>query len=202
MSLRVSQSDFGARPVRTILVHIAVVAVFGIFLPWWLGYQFLDPVTIAAYCCLGVMFAAPAAAQAFTDSRPQSMNQAVKRIAMAALYGEGMALVILIAGMMTAYFRSPVLFIVDIRALWEPIALGASGSLALASIAAVIGMLLSKGAARMALRIIFLDLLLLFFFRSRWLPDVAVSGAAVCLGLTAVALAAVRQLIGNQEPAL
>ncbi len=117
MSLRVSQSDFGARPLRTILVHIAVVAVFGVFLPWWLGYQFLDPVTIAAYCCLGVMFAAPAAAQAFADSRPQSMRDALKRIAIAAIYGEGMALVILIAGMMTAYFRSRALFVLDLAAL-------------------------------------------------------------------------------------
>jgi hypothetical protein len=202
MSLRVSQSDFGARPVRTILVHIAVVAVFGVFLPWWLGYQFLDPVTITAYCCLGVMFAAPAAAQAFADSRPQSMRDALKRIATAAIYGEGMALVILIAGMMTAYFRSRALFVLDARGLVEPILLGASGSLALASIAAIIGMILSKGAARMALRLIFLGLLMLFFFRSRWLPDVQVSGTAVCLGLTVFTLAALRQLIGNQERAL
>jgi hypothetical protein len=174
-----------------------VVVVFGIFLPWWLGYQFLDPVTLTAYCCLGVMFAAPAAAQAFGDDRPQSMREALKRIAMSALYGESMALVILVAGFMTAYFRSPALFVLDIRGILEPIALGAAGTLALASISAVIGLMLPKGAARMALRVIFLGLLLLFFFRSRWLPDVLISGSLVCLGLSAIALAAVQQLIAN-----
>ena len=80
-------------------------------------------------------------------------------------------------------------------ALAEAAALGLSGSLALAAIAAVVGLLLPKGAARMVLRIIFLGLLMLFFFRSRWLPDVELTGTALCLGVTAVAIAALRRMI-------
>jgi hypothetical protein len=183
------------RPIRSILIHVAVVAVFGVFLPWWLGYQFLDPVTITAYGCLGVLFAAPAAAQAFSESRPRSMQEAVKLVAVSALYGEGMAIVILMAGFMTAYFRSRALLVVDLRALAGPIALGASGSLAMSAVAGVVGMLLPKDAARMALRIIFLALLALFFFRSRWLPDVEATGTLVCLGVAVIALAVLRVLI-------
>jgi len=197
-----SRLGLETQPVRTILLHLAVVAVFGVFLPKWLGVQFLDPVTIAAYSCLGVMFAAPAAAQAFAGERPRSMGEALTRIAVAALYGEMMAIVILIAGFMTMYMTlARVFLVVDFVSLGEAAALGISGSLALAAIAAVVGLLMPPGAARMALRVIFLGLLMLFFFRSRWLPDVEVSGTVVCLAVAVVAMIALRQLIGNPERA-
>lgn len=188
--------------IRTVLVHIAVVVVFGILLPYWLGLQFLDPVTIAAYSCLGVMFAAPAAAQAFAEKRPQTMSEAVRSILMSTLYGEAMAIVILTAGFITMFLtRSRALIVIDFVSLAMAAALGLSGSLAMAAIAGMIGMLLSKGPARMALRVIFLALLMLFFFRSRWLPDVEVSGTAVCLGLAAIALGVMQQLIAGRERA-
>jgi hypothetical protein len=198
MSLRVRMAEkfSSLRSLRTILVHVAVVAVFGVFLPGWLGFQFLDPVTIAAYSCLGVLFAAPAAAQAFADDRPQIFSDAVKRIVSAALYGEAMAIVILIAGFMTMFFtRSRALIVVDFPSLGQAISLGLAGSLAMAAIAGLLGLALSKGASRMALRIIFLGLLLLFLFRSRWLPDVEVVGTLVCLGIAAAALATLRVMI-------
>jgi hypothetical protein len=83
----------------------------------------------------------------------------------------------------------------DFVSLAEAAALGISGSLALAAIAAVVGLLLPKGAARMVLRIIFLGLLVLFFFRSRWLPDVELTGTAFCLAVAVAAIAALRRLI-------
>lgn len=58
----------GSGRYRVILVHVALVAVFGVFLPWMKGIDFLDSVMTAAYACLGVLFAAPAAAQAFPMS--------------------------------------------------------------------------------------------------------------------------------------
>jgi hypothetical protein len=188
------------RPVRTILVHLAVVAVFGVFLPFWLGIQFLSPVTIDAYACLGVLFAAPAAAQAFAGERPQSMKEALARVAMAALYGEVMGLAILFAGFMTMFFTPSRMFLVfDFVSLGEAIALGIAASLALSSIAGLVGLLSSPGVARMATRVMFLALLLLFFFRSQWLPDVIVTGTLVCLGLAIAAISALRYAIGNRK---
>jgi len=190
---------FEAKPLRTILVHIAVVVVFGVFLPWWLGVQFLDPVTIAAYACLGVLFAAPAAAQAFAGPRPQSLREALARIVIATLYGELMAVAILLAGFGTIFMTPARAFLtLDFVSLGEAGALGLAGSFALASIAALIGLLLPPGAARMALRVIFLTLLMLFFFRSRWLPDVAVIGSLVCVGAALAAIAAVRNVIASR----
>src|SRR5580693_2257604 len=122
-----SRLGLKAEPLRAILVHIAVVVVFGVFLPWWLGIQFLDPVTIAAYSCLGVLFAAPAAAQAFADQRPHSMSDALAGIAIAALYGEAMAIVILLAGFMTIFMtHARVLLTPDFVGLGEAAALGLS----------------------------------------------------------------------------
>lgn len=191
-----SRLGLNTQPVQTILVHITVVVVFGVFLPWWLGFQFLDPVTIAAYSCLGVLFAAPAAAQGFAGDRPRSLSEALARIAMAVLYGEVMAIVILLTGFMTIFTtHARWLLAPDFVSLAEAAALGISGSLALAAIAAVVGLLLPKGAARMVLRIIFLGLLVLFFFRSRWLPDVELTGTAFCLAVAVAAIAALRRLI-------
>lgn len=198
MSLRVRMAGIfsSLRSLRTILVHVAVVAVFGVFLPGWLGFQFLDPVTIAAYSCLGVLFAAPAAAQALADERPRNFSDAVKKIAASAAYGEAMAIVILTAGFMTMFFtRSRALIVIDGPGLGQSILLGVAGSLAMAAIAGLLGLALSKGASRMALRVIFLGLLFLFFFRSRWLPDVQVVGTLVCLGIAAAALATLRVMI-------
>jgi hypothetical protein len=191
-----------AQPLRTMLVHVAVVAVFGVFLPWWLGVQFLDPVTIAAYSCLGVLFAAPAAAQAFAGEKPRLMSEAVTRIVLAALYGEMMAIAILIAGFTTILLTPARAFLtLDFTSLAQASALGLSGSIAIAAIAALIGMLLPPGASRMALRVIFLGLLMLFFFRSRWLPDVEVTGSLLCLAAAIGSLAALRYLIASRASA-
>ena len=51
----------------------------------------------------------------------------------------------------------------------------------------------SAAAARMAMRLIFLALLAAFFLRSRWLPDVAGTGALISLLVTAAALLALRR---------
>src|SRR6266404_9994083 len=73
---------------KGVLIHIGLIGVFGVFLPWRRGIEFLDPVMLSAYACLGVLFAAPTAAQAFADSRPTSINAAIARILAAVLYGE------------------------------------------------------------------------------------------------------------------
>src|SRR6185437_705197 len=83
--------------LRTILIHAALIAVFGVALPWSKGIGFIDPVITSAYACLGILFAAPAAAQAF-EQRPRSAKEAFARIGLAVLYGEAMAIAMLGAG--------------------------------------------------------------------------------------------------------
>jgi hypothetical protein len=178
---------------------VAVVAVFGVFLPWRKGLEFLDPVIIAAYSCLGLLFAAPAAAQAFSANPPHSMKPALASLVMAVLYGEIMMATILLAAFMTVYLThlTGPMFAPDWRTLAFSSALGLTASLALAAIAAWITLRFSATTARAALRGIFLGLLVVFFFRSQWLPEVAAAGAAVCLAIAAVMLLSIRSVVGR-----
>jgi len=187
---------------RVVLTHVALVAVFGVFLPWMKGIDFLDSVMTAAYACLGVLFAAPAAAQAFADERPESMTAAMARIAVAVLYGEFLALVILLAGFMTVYLTHPSFMLApDLTTLVRASALGIAASTALAAVAGWITLRFSAGVARAGLRGIFLLLLVVFFYRYRWLPDVAGTAAVVFIGIAAVAMVALRTQIARGQDA-
>jgi hypothetical protein len=111
-----------------------------------------------------------------------------------------MGLAILFTGFMTMYFTPSRMFLVfDFRSLSEAVALGVAGALAFSSIAGLVGLLSSPGVARMSTRVMFLGLLLLFFFRSQWLPDVLVTGALVCVGIAIAAISALRYAIGNRK---
>ena len=187
--------------VRVVAIHAALIAAFGVFLPWMRGLAFLDPVMLAAYACLGVLFAAPSAAQAFAGERPVSLTNALARIAAAVLYGELMTVAILAAAFVTLHvaYPQPGTIGLDVVGLAQMAALGISASLAMASVAGWITLRFSPGSARMAMRLIFLALLLLFFFRSRWLPDVLASGTLISLAVAAAAILALRGLIYNRQ---
>jgi hypothetical protein len=179
---------------RTVLIHVALIAVFGVFLPWQKGLDFLDPVITTAYACLSVLFAAPAAAQAFAAGRAGSLKAVLTRIAVAAAYGECMAVAMLAAGVVTVSITHGRLLLPVLNILARGSALGVSASLALASVAAWITLRFSAGVARAAMRAIFLLLLAAFFFWSRWLPDVAGAGALIGFVVTAIAALALRRL--------
>ncbi len=179
---------------RVVLVHLAIVAIFGIWWPHMRGVDFFDPVFLTAYACLGVLFAGPAAAQAFAD-RPASMREAMSKIGFAVLYGEFMSVVILLAGIMTVLRSSPIG--PEWIGLIEAAVLGVAGSFAMASVAGWVALRFSPVAARQVLRILFLGLLLLFFFRSRWLPDVVGRGISISTGIAVLAVFAIQRAISR-----
>lgn len=181
---------------RGLLIHILVVGTFGIFLPWMRGIDFLDPVMISAYACLGILFAAPAAAQAFAGERPGSMAEVTARIVVAVAYGEVMVIAILMAAFATVYLSHTFLPIApDLPGLAKANAFGVAASIAMAAIAGWITIKFSAAAARALMRVIFLGLLVVFFFYSRWLPDMVGMGALAALGVAAVALMGLRRLV-------
>jgi hypothetical protein len=180
--------------VRIVLIHVGLIAVFGVFLPWQKGLDFLDPVITTAYACLSVLFAAPAAAQAFAAGRAGSLKTVLTRILVAVAYGECMAVAMLAAGVVTVSVTHGRLLLPVLNILARGTALGVSASLALASVAAWITLRFSAGVARAAMRAIFLLLLGAFFFWSRWLQDVAGAGALIGFLVTAIAALALRRL--------
>jgi hypothetical protein len=169
-----------------VLIYLVLVAIFGVLIPWWKGIDFFDPVITAAYACMGVLFAAPATAQAFSVSRPQSMREAYLRTGKAVFYGEGLALAFLVAGTATvslthgARLRLP-----ELDVLGETAVLGMAASLAFASLAGWATLRFSAAAARHAMRILFLSLLIAFFYYARRLPEVALIGTEICVAIAA-----------------
>lgn len=181
-------------------VHIVIIAVFGVVFPWMRPGVFLEPVVIAAYACLGVLFSAPAAAQRFGMERPKSMNDATARLLLAVAYGELMTVLILASAFTTIYVTRPYAFAPDLGTLFSAGFFGLTASLAMAAVAAWMTLVLSAASARRLMRVVFLALLFLFFFRSGWLPDVAGEAALVSLAIAAAALLAVRRTMQERKP--
>jgi len=170
-----------------VLSLIALLALFGLLLPWWKGVDFLDPVMVGAYACLGGLFAVPTVARAFTQNRPHTWATALKRVLTSAAYGEGIALVMLAMGIATVNLtRRGRLRLPELDTLAETSLFGACLTLAFVAMAAWLSLRFSADTARRGARLGFLLLAIAFYYGSARLPEVARRGAAMA-GAIAVA---------------
>jgi hypothetical protein len=167
--------------IRAIPVYLLLIGVFGVFLPWQKGRDFLDSVMLGGYACLGVVFAAPAAASQF-ESNPTT-RQALARVLVSVLYGELVAGAMLLLGMITVYLARAGRIVVgpDLRSLADCAALGLTLSMAVSTAAVWISLRFSPNTAKGVIRVAFLGLLAAFYLRSGWLPQVALRGAGIGL---------------------
>jgi hypothetical protein len=182
--------------VPTVLVYIALIAVFGVLVPWTKGLDFLDPAMTAAYACLGVLFAGPAAAEAFAEKRPDSLKGALLRVGKAMMYGEILTVAMMIAGVATvSVSRGRRLRLPELDVLGEAGLLGLMASMALALIAGWVTLRFSHGAARRTLRFVFLAMLVAYYLWSRWLPDAALRGAVLAAVIAGVMIFMLRRQV-------
>jgi hypothetical protein len=165
-------------------IHLALLAAFGVFLPWLKGVEFMDPALPTIYACLGPLFAAPALVQLLREGNSEWSTTSA-RIAAATFYGEGMTVALLALGIGTVLLahRQAYLFLPDPILLGEALLLGLGLTLALTAMSAWITIQFSGRLAMVVLRILFLLLFGLFLLRSWWLPSIAGWGALVTLGL-------------------
>ena len=146
------------------MLHVALIAIFGVLLPQRKGIEFLDPVIVAAYACMGVIFAAPAAVVAFAKGRPQSMKQAFARACRAAGYGEGLALAMLTAGVITVNLgRRGRVRLPELDTLAESGLLGLAATITVALFAGWLTLRLSANTARLGVRVALLLLLVVIW---------------------------------------
>jgi hypothetical protein len=168
--------------VRSILPHLVLLAAFGFMIPRMKGVDFLDSWVLGAYACLGLIFAGPATAQTFPEGTFSTFQQAKARVFTGVLYGEVVAFILLGAGIATVYLTHRGHYVP--RPDWETVArcamFGLAASAMLASLAALVTVRFSRGAAIWCLRVVFFALLILFFYRGQWLPDVGLKVAGVC----------------------
>jgi hypothetical protein len=176
--------------LRSILLHLVLLAAFGILIPRMKGLDFLDSQVLCAYVCLGLLFAAPAAAQAFPEGKETPFKSATARILACVLYGEFVTLTLAACGIGIVYLslRGSYAPPPDWETLAHCALLGLAGSLTMASIAALGAVQFSRNMAMLWLRVAFFGLLVLFFYKGRWLPDVGWSALAPCLVLTSIFL--------------
>jgi len=150
----------------------------------------------AAYACLGVLFAGPAAGEAFAEKRPDSLKGALLRVGKAVMYGEILTVAMMIAGVATvSVSRGRRLRLPELDVLGEAGLLGLTASMALALIAGWVTLRFSHGAALRTLRFVFLAMLVAYYLWSRWLPDAALRGAALAAVIAGVMIFMLRRQV-------
>ena len=189
------------RAARNAVIYVLLILVFGVAVPASKGLGFFDPTMLSAYACLGTVFAGPFAAHRM-EQRPASFGQAAGWILKAVFFAELLAVAMLACGVATVYYRSVAAFFPpDSEVLAYSLSLGLAASLALASLSAWFTVEFSARAARMALRVIFLGLLALFYLRGRWLPVVIEPGILISLMAAATFLMLLRHSLRKPGPA-
>jgi hypothetical protein len=151
------------------LIILAVVLVFGILLPVYRGFGFLDPRILAAYACLSLLFVAPASA----DSAAATPRALLARLAAIVAWGWGMTLLILGTAIVTlnVIYRRGSFITPPAPFLTALLVFSLSASIAIAELAAALARRFSGTAAKTTLRTAFLTILLGLAFGARVLPE-------------------------------
>jgi hypothetical protein len=196
-NLRTRLGFQGPSWIRALPVYLLVILIFGVFLPWQKGRDFLDAVILGAYACMGIVFAAPAAAPEF--DRFPTIQEALARVAISVFYGELVAGAMLLLGIATVYVAHGGRIVVgpDVRSLAECAALGLTLSWAVSTGTLWISLRTSARAAKGVVRLVFLGFLAAFYFRSGWLPTVALRGAGIALLASILLFLALRTTLAS-----
>jgi hypothetical protein len=151
---------------------LAVLLTFGILLPWYKGFDFLDPVMIMAYCCLGLLFVAPASAEAFATTHQFSgPADVLRRMGAVLAYGWGVTIVILGAGIATVNFTHWHGSILSPSAtlLAAAVVFSFTACVAVIGVCALLSRKLTAASVKGIIRAVFLVVLALLAFGKRFL---------------------------------
>ena len=159
---------------RQALVVLIVVAAFGILVPLYKGFGFLDPRIIAAYACLALLFVAPASAELASAEGSSAGPAAVfGKIALIVAWGWGVTLLILASAVVTLNLmaRRGGVLIPPPGFLAAVLTFSLVASIAIAALGALLARRFSASGVKNILRTGFLVILLLLAFGSRVLPE-------------------------------
>jgi hypothetical protein len=159
---------------RQALVILMVVIAFGILVPIYKGFGFLDARILAAYACLSLLFVAPASA----EGAAAGTRALLARIAIIVAWGWGMTVLILGTAIVTlnivgpgadnrraGFIAPPVQFLAAI------LIFSLTASIAIAMLGSILARRFSAKGAKNILRTAFLAILLALAFGSRLLPE-------------------------------
>ncbi len=156
------------------VVILIVVVVFGVLVPLYKGFGFLDSRIVAAYACLALLFVAPASAELAAkfgkNARPVAL---LGKIGLIVAWGWGMSLVILATAIVTLNLadRSGSWVVPPVSFLEAILTFSLCASIAIAILGAVLTGRFSATSVKTILRTGFLAILLVMVFGSRVLPE-------------------------------
>ena len=159
---------------RQAILVLGFAAVFGIFVPWYRGFDFLDPVMIMAYSCLALLFVAPASAEAFApEGTSPAMSETIIKSTLILAYGWGIAALVLMAGIVTVnlshwhgYVLAP-----PGRLLASVLLFSLTASMAVIFACALLVRKFSASAVKGFVRLAYLIVLAMLAFGYRFLPQ-------------------------------
>jgi hypothetical protein len=156
--------------LRSALVSAGIIVLFGVVLPLSKGVDYLDPLILAGCLGLSVVIVAPAAASTFSGAEPLDGRAALRRLGIVWLYAWAMGIAVLIAGLITvnvaARYRGALLPRASFIA--AALAWSATATLFFGLVSAMVARRYSAGAARNAVRLVFLGLILFLFAMARF----------------------------------
>ena len=195
---------------RQAVVILFTVLVFGILVPWYKGFTFLDPRILLAYALLALLFVAPASAESAAQAAKEpaeggSAAKILRRTGLVVAYGWGLAVFILVTALATlnlANWRGKLLA-PPAPFFFALLLFSLTASCAIAVLSDVLARRFSASGIKTILRFGFLGLLLLMALSDRILPErwqvilsdystrralmrLAWNGSAVCAGLAVV----------------
>ncbi len=153
---------------RQALVVLMVVIVFGILVPIYKGFAFLDSRIIAAYACLALLFVAPASAE--LGAVP---GKILGKIAIIVAWGWGITVLILGTALVTLNLvnHRGGFVVPRLEFLAAVLTFSLSASIAIAMLGVVLARRFSAAGVKNILRAAFLILLLTLALGSRVLPE-------------------------------
>ena len=159
---------------RQALIILVVVVTFGILVPWYKGFVFLDPRILSAYACLALLFVAPASAEVAALQQSETSPAAhLSRIGTVVAYGWTVTVVILISALVTLNLTNwrGVLITPPWGLCAALLVFSLAGSAAVATASAVLARYFTAAGVKSILRGLFLVVLLVLVFSSRLLPE-------------------------------
>lgn len=154
-------------PTRQLLIILAIAAAFGVLVPYYKGYGFLDRRLIVAYACLAAVFAGPTATDAFSSDEEGSGLRKMARVwllswAFSALL---LALALLIVNLTNRHIQP---LIPRANFLVAAECLGFTASAAVTALGAFLTRKFSAGRAIAVFRTAFLIIIVAFFLVDRY----------------------------------
>lgn len=158
---------------RQVLIILAVVIAFGVLVPIYKGFGFLDPRILAAYAFLALLFVAPASAELGATEGQAPVSSLLGKMAIIIAWGWGITVLILGTAIVTlnvlarrgGFLSPPVTFLAAI------LTFGLTGSIAVAMLGAALARRFSAVQVKNILRTAFLFVLLAAVFGQRVLPE-------------------------------